>query len=227
MRIVAVLLLGACQSTQPTTPAPAPAHPRHQHHHPLGHTFEGDASAWAKRFEGPERDAYQQPSKVIEAMKLTAGMKVADVGTGTGYFVPHLSRAVGEEGRVLALDVEPGMIDYVKKRAARDKLDNVDARVVKVDDPGLESGSVDRILIVNTWHHIPEREQYGKKLLAALAAKGEVWVVDFTMESQHGPPKAHRIPPDKAIAELRAAGFKTRLDTALLTDQYIAIGRRP
>ena len=152
---------------------------------------------------------------------------MADVGTGTGYFVPYLSRAVGEGGRVLALDVEPTMIDYVKNRAARDKLNNVEARVVKVDDPEIEKGTVDRIVIVNTWHHIPEREHYGKKLLAALAPKGEVWLIDFTMESQHGPPKAHRIPPDQAIAELRAAGFETRLDTALLTDQYIAIGSRP
>jgi SAM-dependent methyltransferase len=239
------LLLASCAAAPPAAappapPAPAspapdgpppPAEPHRGHHHgqpdkPLGHSFEGDPAVWAARFEGPERDGYQKPAEVVTAMKLAEGMTVADLGTGTGYFVPHLSRAVGASGRVLALDIEPTMVDHVKKRAEREKLSNVEARVVAIDDPGLAEGSVDRILIVNTWHHIPEREAYGEKLRRALERGGEIWVVDFTLETERGPPREHRIAPQQTLAELRAAGLETRLDSELLPDQYIAIGRK-
>jgi peroxiredoxin Q/BCP len=87
---------------------------------------------------------------------------------------------------VLALDVEPKMIEFLQKRAAHAGLTNVEAKVVAPADPGLAAGSVARILIVNTWHHIDERASYARKLAAALAPGGQVWVVDFTLDSDTG-----------------------------------------
>ncbi|WP_438021126.1 methyltransferase domain-containing protein [Sorangium sp. So ce315] len=192
---------------------------------PLVHRFER-AEDWVAAFEGPERDAWQKPAEVIAAMRLAPGMRVADLGAGTGYFLPHLSRAVGPTGAVIGLDIERDMVRYMTERAARERLANVTARTVSPDDPGLDPGSVDRILVVNTWHHIPDRPAYAAKLKAALRPDGAVVVVDFTDTARHGPPKEHRIAAEAVAAELRAGGLSPQIVAEDLPDQYIVVGRR-
>ncbi|WP_437518133.1 class I SAM-dependent methyltransferase [Sorangium sp. So ce1099] len=192
---------------------------------PLVHRFER-AEEWVARFEGPERDAWQKPASVVAAMRIAPGMRVADLGAGTGYFLPHLSRAVGPAGAVVGLDIEPDMVRYMAERATRERLANVTARQVRPDDPGLEPGSVDRILVVDTWHHIPDRPAYAAKLRAALRPDGAVVVVDFTDAARHGPPKEHRIPAETVAAELRAGGLSPQIVAEDLPEQYIVVGKR-
>ncbi|WP_437291965.1 class I SAM-dependent methyltransferase [Sorangium sp. So ce406] len=208
-------------------------HGAHAGHHggdahgagPLVHRFER-AEDWVPEFEGPERDAWQKPADVIAAMRIAPGMRVADLGAGTGYFLPHLSRAVGPTGAVVGLDIERDMVRYMTERAARERLANVTARQVGPADPGLDPGSVDRILVVNTWHHIPDRPAYAAKLRAALRPDGAVVVVDFTDTAPHGPPKEHRIAAEAVAAELRAGGLSPEVVAEDLPDQYIVVGRR-
>ncbi len=191
-------------------------HPQHagpaqgKPHGPLGHRFE-KAEDYVAAFEGPDRDAWQEPQQVVKVLGVKAGMTVVDLGAGTGYFMPHLAKAVGKAGKLIALDVEADMVRHLKERAAREGHGNVDARLVPFDDPQLAPASVDRILIVNTWHHIPDRKVYGQKLASALTPKGSIWVVDFTMESDIGPPVAHRLPPETVAAELASAGLQTKI----------------
>ncbi|WP_437616936.1 class I SAM-dependent methyltransferase [Sorangium sp. So ce834] len=192
---------------------------------PLVHRFER-AEDWVPAFEGPERDAWQKPAEVVAAMRIAPGMRVADLGAGTGYFLPHLSRAVGPAGAVIGLDIEQDMVRYMTERAARERLANVTARQVRPDDPGLDPGSVDRILVVDTWHHIPDRPAYAAKLKAALRPDGAVVVVDFTEAASHGPPKDHRIPAEAVAAELRAGGLSPEIVAEDLPEQYIVVGRR-
>ncbi|WP_437663428.1 class I SAM-dependent methyltransferase [Sorangium sp. So ce1182] len=192
---------------------------------PLVHRFER-AEDWVARFEGPERDAWQKPASVVAAMRIAPGMRVADLGAGTGYFLPHLSRAVGPTGAVVGLDIEPDMVRYMAERATRERLANVTARQVRPDDPGLEPGSVDRILVVDTWHHIPDRPAYAAKLKAALRPDGAVVVVDFTDAARQGPPKEHRIPAEAVAAELRAGGLSPQIVAEDLPEQYIVVGKR-
>ncbi|KYF71150.1 hypothetical protein BE17_31135 [Sorangium cellulosum] len=192
---------------------------------PLVHRFER-AEDWVARFEGPERDAWQKPASVVAAMRIAPGMRVADLGAGTGYFLPHLSRAVGPTGAVVGLDIEQDMVRYMAERATRERLANVTARQVKPDDPGLEPGSVDRILVVDTWHHIPDRPAYAAKLKAALRPDGAVVVVDFTDAARQGPPKEHRIPAEAVAAELRAGGLSPQIVAEDLPEQYIVVGKR-
>jgi predicted O-methyltransferase YrrM len=194
------------------------------HGGPLVHRFE-KAEDWAKEFDDPARDAWQKPAEVIAAMNITPGMTVADIGAGTGYFEPYLSRAVGPTGKVLALDIEPDMVRYLRERAAKEKLVNVTAQQVPPGDTGLAAGSVDRILIVDTWHHIPERTAYAQKLRTALRPGGLVIIVDFTLEATKGPPKEHRIPPATMIAELDAGGFSGKAIDESLPDQYIVVAK--
>ena len=202
------------------------AHAGHDHGGgPLVHRFER-ADEWAPEFDGPARDAWQKPVEVVAAMKIAPGMTVADLGAGTGYFLPHLSRAVGPAGVVLALDVEADMVRYMTERAAREKLANVKPRRVPFDDPSLEPGSVDRILIVDTWHHIPDRPRYAAKLEAALRPGGAVVIVDYTRDAPRGPPPAHRLPPADVATELRAGGLAPEIAAEELPYQYLVLGRR-
>lgn len=234
------LVLGfvlSCGGENVSAPSPASGagqpdehHGHHGHHGhqggPLVHRFE-KADDWAKEFDDPARDEWQKPAEVVAAMKITEAMSVADIGAGTGYFEPHLSRAVGTSGKVLALDVEADMVRYLRERAAKEKLANVEARQVELADPGLGTASVDRVLIVDTWHHVDARDAYAKKLFVGLKPGGLVVIVDFTMEAKKGPPKEHRLAAEKIAAELSSAGFSTEIAAETLPDQYIVIGKKP
>ncbi len=225
----------ACSSSTPDAPASAPAHEHahgHDHHAAHGdgtkgmhHRFD-DAEKWAKRFDAPERDAWQKPREVVTAATIAPGATVADIGAGTGYFLPYLAEAVGEGGRVLALDVEPNLVAHMEERVADAGLTTVSVAQIPYDDPKLEAASVDRVLIVDTWHHIDARVAYTQKLAAALKPGGQVVVVDFTMDSPEGPPREHRLAPEKVIEELTAGGLEARVVEETLPRQYIVIGQK-
>lgn len=196
----------------------------HPHAGTSHHRFER-AEEWAERFDDPARDAWQKPDQVVALMAIEPGMVVADIGAGTGYFMKHLSKAVGDAGRVLALDIEPDMVRYMRERAVREEAANVTADVVPADDPRLPPGAVHRVLIVNTWHHIADRPAYARKLVAGMAPGGRVFVVDFTLETVNGPPRHERIPPDQVMKELEAGGFASaRLLEESLSEQYVVEG---
>jgi len=223
--VVAGVLAGCAHgSGAPAENLSARHHGASGSHGPLGHRFE-NAEEWAKRFDDPARDAWQRPDEVIGLMAIEPGMRVVDLGAGTGYFLRRISKAVGSAGAVLALDIEPGMIDYMAERCRREGLTNTRPLRVPLDDPKLDPGSVHRILIVNTWHHIPDRTAYVKKLARALVPGGAVYVVDFTLESEHGPPREHRIEPERVARELIVGWFETKLIEDLLPEQYVVAGR--
>lgn len=218
------LVAAACA----TTPPPEGGHAHGQDHAqgPLVHRFE-HAKEWAPKFDDPARDAWQHPKDVIDTMEIRPGMTVADIGAGTGYFEPWLSRAVGTTGTVLALDVEPDMVRHITERAAREELTNVRASVVAMDDPKLPAAGLDRILIVDTWHHIAGREAYAAKVRSGLKASGKVFVVDFKLDATHGPPRHHRLAAEQVARELTSAGLSARVATTTLPEQYIVVGERP
>ena len=130
----------AAASPQAAHAAPghgAGEHAGHGQHHagPPQHSFER-AEDWARLFDHPSREAWQKPDEVVALVDLSPGMSVVDVGAGTGYFMTRLSRAVGPRGSVVATDIEPDMVRYMKERAAREKLANVQVVTAPVDDVG-------------------------------------------------------------------------------------------
>jgi SAM-dependent methyltransferase len=219
----------AAPSSSP--PAAHAGHAGHGDHAAPGHVHGGghhgfdDAERWAKVFDDPGRDAWQQPDAVVALLDVRAGMTVADIGAGTGYFLARLSRAVGPTGRVIGTDLEPDMVRYMTERATRENLGNVEARQAPADGPGLAAASVDRVLIVDVWHHLGDRDAYARALAAALRPGGAVMIVDFTREAAHGPPAAMRIPPADIVATLRGAGLDAAVAAETLPDQYVVIGR--
>jgi len=186
------------------------------------HQF-GDAEKWAKVFDDPERDAWQKPHDVLQALKLAPDDSVADIGSGTGYFAVRLAHRV-PKGRVYGVDAEPDMVRYLAERAKREGLANLTAVAAKPNDPGIPS-AVDLVILVDTYHHVPNRERYFRALQKSLKPGGRLAIIDFTLDSPVGPPTRARIPADAVKKELARAGYALAEEHAFLPYQYFLVPR--
>lgn len=188
--------------------------------HTHQHSFSG-AEGWAKVFDDPERDRWQKPHEVIRALNLASTSVVADIGAGTGYFSARLAHMT-PGGRVYAVDLEPDMVKYLGDRAKRDGLKNLVAVQAKPDSPALPD-KVDRILLVDTYHHISDRSAYFKRLQESLKSGGQVAIIDFTADSPVGPPKSERISARKVAEEMTLAGYAPVARHAFLPYQFFLV----
>jgi ubiquinone/menaquinone biosynthesis C-methylase UbiE len=184
------------------------------------HRFE-DAAHWATIFESAERAQWQQPDKVVDAMKLQPGQTVVDISAGTGFFTRRFAKAVAPSGQAIGLDIEPGMVDYMKADAKKLGLKNYDARVVKSDDPELAPHSVDVIFFCDALHHIDDRAAYLRRLIGALKPGGRVIDVDFKKEPLPvGPPPEHKLAREVVLKEFHDGGYHLLREHDFLKYQY-------
>ncbi|MCB9669230.1 MAG: class I SAM-dependent methyltransferase [Alphaproteobacteria bacterium] len=192
----------------------------HGEHGTAHHSFD-DPEKWAEVFDAPDRDRWQEPEKVVKAMRILDGMVVADIGAGTGYFNAHLAKAVGDKGRVLALDIEPKLVEHMKARAARENTPQVEVREVKPQDPDLPRESVDRVLLVDTYHHLQDRPEYFARLSRSMKRGGVLAIVDLRKDAPFGPPAEERLEPAQITAEL--GGAWNLVATEELRHQYVLL----
>ena len=188
--------------------------------HTHQHSF-GDAEKWSHVFDDPERDAWQKPHAVIEALALKPDAAVADLGAGTGYFAARLANML-PKGIVYAVDLEPDMVRYLGERAKREGLANLKPVQAAPDDARLPA-KVDLVLLVDVYHHIEARERYFRRLAASLRPDARVAVIDFRLDSPEGPPVAARVAPAQVRAELARAGYALVAEHAFLPRQYFLI----
>jgi cyclopropane fatty-acyl-phospholipid synthase-like methyltransferase len=192
--------------------------PEHQHQH--HHRFD-DAEKWSKVFDEPGRETWQKPKELTAALGMKPKQVVAEIGAGTGYFVPYLLQTV-PHGEVLAIDIEPSLIDHLNRRILRERWVGASAHLTKLDHPQLPKRA-DLILLVNTYHHIEKRVEYFKELRTQLKPKGRVALVDFTMESPKGPKASMKVALEQVKQEMKAAGFTAAKAFDFLPDQYFVI----
>lgn len=202
------------------------AQDKHQHknenhgHSANEYMNESSFDELVKRFESPERDAYQQPQKVMDYLGDLKGKKIIDIGAGTGYFSVKLA----ERGaQVIAADVNEEFQAYLKNRITQEKIQNISLRKIPYDSPALQEKEVDMVLIVNTYHHIDKRKEYFEKVKKGLTQNGELVIIDFyKTDIPVGPPKEHKVSIDEVIAELKQAGFTLfTVEVNLLVYQFI------
>jgi predicted methyltransferase len=186
------------------------------------HSFT-DAEKWARVFDDPRRDAWQKPQEVISALKLAPDAIVADIGAGTGYFAVRLAHTL-PKAKVYGTDVEPDMVKYMAMRAKREGLANMSAVKSEMDDAKLPE-KVDLALLVDVYHHIDARDRYFEKLIKSFKPGGRLAIIDFTLESEIGPPPRARVAPEQVKRELTAAGYVLAQEHEILPNQYFLVFR--
>lgn len=153
--------------------------------------------------EEDERDRLGEADEVMGRAGIGPGMTVADIGAGDGYYTTRLAERVGAQGRVLAQDIQPRVIEKLGVRINRERLDNVAIKLGAPDDPRLPRNSFDRVLMVHMYHEIEEPYAFLWRLWPSLRADGQVIVVDGNRPiAQHGTP----LP--LLICEFEAVGYR-------------------
>jgi predicted methyltransferase len=170
----------------------------------------------------PGRATTQKPEAVIAALAITTGNTVADVGTGVGFMLPYLSKAVGPSGTVIGEDIQSDFLDAARKRLAEEKIANVELDLGTETDPKLPAAGVDLELLLDVYHHF----DYPEKMLAALRAdlrpNGRMAIVEYYKQAQA--PGHIRLDRDGVIQEVESNGFRLASRNDHITDQqYLVI----
>lgn len=174
--------------------------------------------------EGPDRDAWQRPDQVMDALGIADGAIVADVGAGGGWFTVRLARRVGPNGVVYAEDIQPQMIEAIDRRVLREGLRNVRTILGTPRDPKLPAGRIDAVLIVGAFNEMEDPVALLRNVAGALTPRGRVGIVDFTENGGGpGPPRDQRVPPGRIIRAAEAAGLRLLAEERFLPYQYLLI----
>lgn len=174
--------------------------------------------------ESDQRDVWQKPEEVIEALRLTQGDVIADIGAGGGYFTERFSKRVGSTGHVYAVDVQEIMIDRLKERVKRHNLDNVTVIKGTFESPLLPPDALDIAFFSSVYKEIDHRISYMKRLRRNLRPGGGVAIIEFYKNGlQVGPEPADRLYENRVIEEMKAAGFSLMHSFDFLPREYFLL----
>jgi predicted methyltransferase len=178
--------------------------------------------------EGPDRDLWQLPGQIMDAMGVADGSVVADIGAGGGWFTIRLARRVGPNGLVYSEDIQPEMLEATGRRVSKEGLRNVRTVLGTDDDARLPAGALDAVLIVDTYHELEYPTALLRNIAKSLKPQGRVGVVDFKKDGL-GPGSdalADRVDPDVIVRDAEAAGLKLVRSETFLPYQFLLIFAR-
>jgi SAM-dependent methyltransferase len=175
--------------------------------------------------EPPDREAWQKPDQVMDALHVAEGTTVADVGAGGGWFTMRLARRVGRHGRVYAVDVQRLMIEAIRRRIEREGLTtHVTLVLGEPADPKLPSNALDAVLIVDAFHEMADPVLLLKNVARTLRPQGRIGIIDYREgDGGPGPDAIERVPPAVVISEAASAGLKLVEQHRFLPYQYFLI----
>ena len=160
--------------------------------------YTGDLSI----FESSGRDKRLQVDRVMDILAISAGKNVADIGAGSGWFTVRAARRVTSAGKVYAVDISPAATNYIKNRAAKEKLENIQTVQSQPDDPLLSPNSVDAVLLLKTYHEVEHPITLLRNLRPALRPGALVGIID-----RSGNGSNHGVSKDVVIREAGEAGY--------------------
>jgi ubiquinone/menaquinone biosynthesis C-methylase UbiE len=179
--------------------------------------------------EAPDRDEWNKPDLIMDALGIADGGTVADLGAGGGWFTVRLARRVGPNGTVYAQDIQPQMIEAINRRVQHEGVSNVRTVLGTPTDPQLPAG-LDAVLIVDAYHEMddPTRPEVIRTLLARVAAalkpQGRIGVVDFLAGGGGpGPAAEDRVDPEKVISAFEDAGLRLVARDVVPPFQYLLV----
>ena len=194
--------------------------------HPISGRRIAPVMGWqgADWLERGERVLEEAPDEAIRLLQIPKGAAVADIGAGSGYMTLLLSAAVGASGRVFANDVQPEMIEILRRRLAAAQITNVTLVQGTVDDPRLAPSSVDLELMVDVYHELARPQLMLRKLREALKPGGRLVLLEYRKEDPSIPIKfEHKMSIHEARTEVEAEGFKLSKVDESLPRQHILI----
>jgi ubiquinone/menaquinone biosynthesis C-methylase UbiE len=200
-----LLLACACQAQPEKSPFPDPKRPV--------------APIVSPRYSNEDaRDSVGEFETVVKLAGIQAGMWIADIGAGEGYYTIRLSPLVGRTGRVLAQDIVPETRNNLAQRVQREDLQNVAVKLGEPNNPHLPAAAFDRILLIHMYHEVERPSEFLWHLRDGLKRDGAVVVVDADR-----PTDRHGTPPKLLICEFTAVGYQlTRFERLADSESYFA-----
>jgi len=177
------------------------------------------------QLEGPDRDLYQRPEQIMDALQIGEGSVVADLGAGGGWFTVRLASRVGPNGRVYAEDIQEQMINAIGRRVELLGLKNVIPKLGSPVDPQIPAGTLDAVLIVDAYHEVEQPVALLKNVAKTLKPNAVIGIVNYKKDGGGpGPAMDERVDAEKVIADAKAAGLELRRrDNNILPYQYLLI----
>ncbi len=187
---------------------------------PMGYSHRN----WLSR---PERIQEENPQEMLEQLNLKDGLVVCDLGSGDGYHTVQMSPRVGPTGKVVAVDIQPQMLQALSRRLAEMKLENVDTVLGELWDPKLQEKSVDLVLMVDVYHEFSHPVQMLSALRKALKPNGLIALVEFRAEDPTVLIRAeHKMTKAQILKEYTANGFKVAKEYDRLPWQHLMFMQR-
>ncbi|HKR36796.1 MAG TPA: methyltransferase domain-containing protein [Steroidobacteraceae bacterium] len=231
MRAAALALLVMCGLTAHAEPL------GQRYEHRAAHDADGTAKFYLGReiaqvmgpggilwLERAERESEEQPQLVIDALEIKPGQTIADLGAGSGYYSFRIAPLVGPAGKVLAIDIEPRMLEAIAERARREHVGNVATVHSSAQDPNLAPGSVDLLFMVDVYHELEYPYEMMTKVRAALKRGGRVALVEYRGEDPDVLIKPlHKMSERQMRREMQAAGFRHVKTVRTLPLQHLII----
>ncbi|MGB5811845.1 MAG: class I SAM-dependent methyltransferase [Polyangiales bacterium] len=218
---------------EPITVVPTPALPDEPSVRPRINSpyFRDDALVrYTGILEAESREVVEQQEAIVDQIKLSAGMIVADIGAGTGLFTLPIATRVGSDGKVLAVDIVPAFLARVRERAEEANLQQVIVVEGTEKSTTLPEASVDVAFMCNTYHHIEFPQTYMRSLRDALKPGATLVLIDFErVEGVTRPAVLRHVRANKetVIDEVRQAGFVLDREVDLLEENYYLVFQRP
>jgi arsenite methyltransferase len=178
----------------------------------------------AKMFNREAANPKNKPDEILKTLALQQGQKIADIGAGGGYFSLKFAEAVGKQGVVYAVDIDPGKIDFIRKSAAEKRLDNVQAVLADEESVTLPE-KIDLIFLRNVYHHISNRVKYFAKLRESLEPDGRIAIVEHNKGGRFSFHRIfeHRVTRETIVEEMTKAGYSIAESIDFLPEQSFTI----
>jgi len=190
----------------------------------IAHVMGHQAADWLER---PERDEEEHTEKLVEHLKVKPGDVIADIGAGTGYFTKRLAKKTGSKGEVLAVDIQPEMLELLTNQMAAAGIHNVKAVLGTITDPKLPANAVDLALMVDVYHEFDHPWEMMQAITRALKPGGRVVFVEFRGEDPAVPIKPlHKMTQTQVKKEMSALALEWVETIDVLPRQHIIVFRK-
>jgi len=210
-----------------TSSAIVPA--RAQSEHPvtgrsIAPVMSASGADWLDR---PEREQEEQPEKALDALNLKPGMMVGDIGAGTGFYSIRIAKRIGPTGRVYANDIQRQMLQRLSKKAALQKVSNIETVLGTESNPKLPAGQLDLVILVDVYHEFSQPQRMLERIRESLKPDGRLVLLEYRKEDPSVPIRPeHKMSVNEVKAEVIPEGFLFEKTVETLPWQHIIFFHR-